>query len=322
MHAWSSQTFKSSLPYSSLLCAIISSLFWLYLITAIPSSISHIPSPSLFSFLHSPYQFYHGFSTFHFEHNSSPCSILTKPPTPQYGFFCVVFSIYWSNLIYFQSITKETTLWTLFYRLTHDIFPFIPPSLSKIFPSIQSFIYPCLLIVSHEIFPRLNECRCFPLHPHIYGAYSTSAHTNFEVLGFIRSKPQEGRWRIRDKQAAWSRSCSLVCVSCHGRLLVSWSCHLPAGLLLWCYDFNVPGLLEWKKVLVRFISLEISHSIISSRNWNHVYISQTIKHLEKVKLSCFQPKVDLFSNFKDLAVSVIRVNAYIRSGHDATLGQL
>lgn len=66
VHAWSSQTFKSSLPYSSLLCAIISSLFWLYLITAIPSSISHIPSPSLFSFLHSPYQFYHGFSTFHF----------------------------------------------------------------------------------------------------------------------------------------------------------------------------------------------------------------------------------------------------------------
>lgn len=106
---------------------------------------------------------------------------------------------------------------------------------------------------------------------HTYGAYSTSAHTNFEVLGFIRSKPQEGRWRIRDKQAAWSRSCSLVCVSCHGRLLVSWSCHLPAGWLLWCYDFNVSGSLEWKKkVLVRFISLEISHSIISSRNWNHV----------------------------------------------------
>lgn len=66
VHAWSSQTFKSSVPYSSLLCAIISSLFWLYLITAIPSSISHIPSPSLFSSLHSPYQFYHGFSTFHF----------------------------------------------------------------------------------------------------------------------------------------------------------------------------------------------------------------------------------------------------------------
>lgn len=46
----------------------------------------------------------------------------------------------------------------------------------------------------------------------------TSAHTNFEVRGFIRSKPQEGRWWIRDKLAARSPACSLVCVSREGSL--------------------------------------------------------------------------------------------------------
>lgn len=91
VHAWSSQTFKSSLPYSSLLCAIISSLFWLYLITAIPGSISHIPSPSLFSFLHSPTNSTTAFLPFTF--NTIHLLVLSsRSPRPPNMDFSVLFS--------------------------------------------------------------------------------------------------------------------------------------------------------------------------------------------------------------------------------------
>lgn len=75
--------------------------------------------------------------------------------------------------------------------------------------------------------------------------YSTCTYTNFEVQDFISSKPQEGRWWIRDKLTAWSHACSLVCVSCYGSLtpgeLVLPVTSRLVALMLWLQCLGLTG---------------------------------------------------------------------------------
>ena len=78
----------------------------------------------------------------------------------------------------------------------------------------------------------------------------THTHTHTQTLkygGFIRSKPQEGRWRIRDKPAAWSRACSPVRASCRGSStpgeLVLPGTSRPAALMLWLQRLSEK---QWK----------------------------------------------------------------------------
>lgn len=89
------------------------------------------------------------------------------------------------------------------------VLPFIHPSILPPGPGfIHSFIHVSSLFHT-KYFPGSLKAGAF----HYVHAYSSCAHANFEVQGFIRSKPQEGRWRIRDKPAARNPACSLVCAS-------------------------------------------------------------------------------------------------------------
>lgn len=110
-----------------------------------------------------------------------------------------------SNLIYFHALPTKLlckkknilltgTKTTCFHSFIHlSIKPFIHPSTSPHFFTRNSSPPQWVQVLSIT-------------HTQIHIQYGFK-HTNFEVQDFIRSKPQEGRWRIRDKRAAWSRAC-------------------------------------------------------------------------------------------------------------------
>lgn len=65
--------------------------------------------------------------------------------------------------------------------------------------------------------PSLTRAGAFYyIDVHIHAQKVCALTQTLKWKGSIRSKPQEGRWWIRDKLAAWSPACSLVHASCHG----------------------------------------------------------------------------------------------------------
>ncbi len=183
----------SSLFFPAVFCIFIFIL--LYLITAIPLSVSFIPFISLFPFFHPRFQSYLSLSTSRIQSNSSPCFIPLKAPPSGHSvsFLSIHPSLYQvrSNVISKASPTKllcencfTDEKKTYFHSSIH---PSLPQSLH---PSFHSSIHISSLFHT-KYFPASMSAGAFHyIHTHVHIQY---VHTHTQTLKYRASSDPNHR---------------------------------------------------------------------------------------------------------------------------------
>lgn len=152
----------------------------LYLIAAIPLSISFIPCSLVFPSLHPHFQSYLSLSTSGIQSNSSPCFILGKPPHLDVlsQFYSSIFLSIKSNLFskhYQQNYFVKIVLLTSFFPFIHPVF------LQSLHPSVHSFIHVSSLFHT-KYFPASMSAGAFHyIHTHNHIQYVRTQTLKYRV---------------------------------------------------------------------------------------------------------------------------------------------